>query len=94
MTSKMDFIADELHTLLVDNAKCLNVHHVDLSKKHNHCSILIYYAGEDLKESSSLGMHSNCIYSSKEGRFTTLSNSQVIHSPTVIYSLGDQQILY
>lgn len=47
-TSKMEYITDELHTLLVHNKRFINIKDVVLSKKFNHSLTILYYAGGDL----------------------------------------------
>ena len=66
---------------------------MNTSLKFNHCSILVYYAGAELKSESTLGMYYDCVYSINDGSFTTNANSQVENTPTVIYSLGDSRTL-
>lgn len=85
----MEYIASELNTLLVPNKTFINIEDVDMSKKFNHCSIIIYCADYDTKESSSLSIHCDCVYPINNARFVTSLNEQVINIPVVIYSLGD-----
>ena len=89
----LHIIARELHSLINSNVKFFNVESVNTSLQFNHCSILIYYAGSDLKTESTLGMHCDCVYSVKDGSFTKNANSQVENTPAVIYTLGDSRIL-
>ena len=67
---------------------------VNLDQCFNHCTVITYYAGGDLKKQASLGMHTDCVYSPRDGTFTNDSNSQVENTPAVIYSLGDQILLH
>ena len=53
----------------------------------------MYYAGANLKQNSSLGMHCDCIYSPTDGSFARKANSQVENTPTVIYSIRDTRVL-
>ena len=92
-TPSLDIIARELHLLINSNVLFFNLESVNTSLKFNHCSILIYYAGSDLKTESTLGMHCDCVYSVKDGSFTKNANSQVENTPAVIYTLGDSRIL-
>ena len=64
-----------------------------MTYQFNHCSVILYYAGEGLKKSAKLGFHSNCVYSTQNRTFVSSANSQVINTPTVIYSLGDSRVL-
>ena len=62
--------------------------------RFNHCTILIYYAGVGLKEKSSLGYHTDCVYSPVSGEFVSNKNTQVENTPAVIYSIGDVRELH
>ena len=89
----LHIIVRELHMLINSNLQFFNLEPVNTSLKFIHCSILIYYAGSDLKTESTLGMHCDCVYSVKYGSFTKNTNSQVENTPAVIYSLEDSRIL-
>ena len=93
ITYEMECIATELHELLLHSTKFLNLESTDLSKKINYYTIIMYYAGANLKQSSSLGMHCDCIYSPTDGSFARKANSQVENTPAVIYSIGDCRVL-
>ena len=93
MTKEMEYIGTELHEILSKNQKFLNLESADLSQKFNHCTVIMYYTGTNLKQSSSLGMHCDCIYSPKDGSFVRKANSQVENTPAVIYSIGDTRVL-
>ena len=67
---------------------------VDVSKKCNDCSVVLYYAGVNLKEKSSLGFHSNCAYSPINGYLVTSSNYQVENTSAVICSIDDSRNSY
>ena len=84
---------EDLHNTLCNNMTLLNMEGVDLSTKFNHCTVLIYYAGEGLKKSTSLGYHTDCVYSPVTGEYMTKLNSQKENTPAVIYSIGDKRIL-
>ena len=90
-----DLIAmtDDIHDLLCNNKRKFNMVGVDLSQKFNHCTILIYYAGEGLKKYSSLGYHTDCVYSPSTGKYSPQSNTQEQNTPAVIYSIGDKRRL-
>ena len=40
---------DDLHNILKETPTMFNMNGVDLKTKFNHCTVLIYYAGEGLK---------------------------------------------
>ena len=50
---------------------------------------MLYYSGHGLKDVSSLGYHTDCVYSSRDGSFNNKANSQSENTPAVIYSIGD-----
>ena len=56
--------------------------------------MISYYASGDLKKQASLGMHTDCVYSPRDGTFTKKMNSQVENTPAVIYSVGDKRLLH
>ena len=62
--------------------------------RFNHCTILIYYAGSGLKGKSSLGYHTDCVYSPVSGEYVSNKNTQVENTPAVIYSIGDVRELH
>ena len=43
----------------------------------NHDAVIMYYVEKDLSDISSLGMHSDCVYSVTDGNYMEHSNSQV-----------------
>ena len=61
--------------------------------KQDGGQVLIYYAGEGLKKSTSLGYHTNCVYSPITGKYMTKHNPQKENAPAVIYSIGDKRRL-
>ena len=71
----------------------MNLKGVDLSTKFNHCTVLLYYAGEGLKKSTSLGYHTDCVYSPNTGEYMNKHNSQKENTPAVIYAIGDKRRL-
>ena len=93
MTPSMQMLSSEIHKFLRNNKLLFNLETTDMSQLFNHCSVILYYAGKGLKKLSSLGYHSDCVYSTQNGKFVSNSNSQVINTPTVIYSLGDSRTL-
>ena len=66
----------------------------DTNNKFNHCLVIFYYACVDLKDKSSLGFHSECVYSPISGELVTSSNSQLKNTPAAIPSIGDSGHLY
>ena len=66
---------------------------VDLNTKFNHCTVLLYYAGKGLKKSTSLGYHTDCVYSPVTGEYVTKKNSQKENTPAIIYTIGDRRRL-
>ena len=85
ITNEMEYIATELHEFLLHNKKFLNLESAGLSQKFNHCIVIMYYAGDNLKQNSSLGRHCDYVYSPTDGSFTRKVNSQVENTPAVIY---------
>lgn len=75
------------------NIKLFNLENVDLDKKFNHSSFILYYAGDDLKQSSLLDMHSDCVYSPIIQTFVNTADSQAENTPAVIYSFADNRVL-
>ena len=69
MTKEMEYIGTELHEILLKNHKFLNLESADLSQKFNHCTVIMYYAGANLKQISSLGMHFDYLYSPADDSF-------------------------
>ena len=94
MTEEMLSLSQELHNLLLKNRSYFKLEDMDLTLPFNHCTVIVYYAGEYLKESSKLGIHSDCVYSARDGCYVKKDNSQIQNTPTVIYSLGDTRTLH
>ena len=76
LSGGMMCMIEDLHKILTDNLTLLNMDGVDLTTKFNHCTVLIYYAGEGLKKSTSLGYYTDCMYSPITGEYMTKHNSQ------------------
>ena len=93
LTKEMKAMINEIHEILSSNRTLLNIDKCDLRKKFNHCTILLYYAGDGLKQNTSLGFHTDCVYSVHNGEYMSKSNSQVANTPAVIYSIGDTRYL-
>ena len=91
---EMDSMINDIHGILCNNRKQFNLDGVDLSTKFNHCTVLIYYAGKGLKKSTSLGFHTDCVYSPSTGEYMKKYNSQKNITPAVIYFIGDTRRLY
>ena len=94
MSEEMSYLSKELHDLLLKNRSYFKLQDANLSIPFNHCTVIVYYAGEYLKESSKLGIHSDCVYSVRDGCYVKKDNSQIQNTPTVIYSLGDTRSLH
>lgn len=94
MTEEMKSMSVELKKLLIKNKSYFKVDDVNLDLPFNHCTVLVYYAGESLKNHARMGMHSNCVYSVQNGCYVKKDNSQVQNTPTVVYSLGDTWSLH
>ena len=92
-TKDLIAMTNDIHDMLRNNKKLFNMIGVDLSQKFNHCTILIYYAGEGLKKYTSLGYHTDCVYSPSTGEYSLHSNTQEQNTPAVIYSIGDKRRL-
>ena len=76
LSDGMIYMIDDIYKMLNNNHKLLNLTGVDLSTKFNHCTVLLYYAGEGLKKSTSLGYHTDCVYSPNTGEYMNKHNSQ------------------
>ena len=59
MSPEMQYIGRNLHQLLIKNRSFFNLDGVNLDQCFNHCTVITYYAGEDLKNQASLGMHTD-----------------------------------
>ena len=79
--------------MLRNNMELCNMTGVDIKQKFNHFTILIYYAGQGLKENTRLGYHTDCVYSPSTGEYNSKSNSQKVNTPAIIYSIGDKRRL-
>ena len=93
LSCEMSAMIDDIYDMLCSNKEQFNMVGVDLSKKFNHCTVLIYYTGIGLKKYTSLGYHTDCVYSPSTGEFVSKSNSQQANTPAVIYSIGDKRRL-
>lgn len=83
-----------IKALLVKNSTLFKLDNCNMDANFNHCTVLIYYAGLGLKNHSSLGYHTDCVYSPSTGDYVSKLNSQVINTPAVIYSIGDTRLLH
>ena len=87
-TPEITLMSSLLHDFISVNRKRLNLDTVHLGDSFNHCTILLYYAGDGLKKESLLSPHCDCTYSVHNGKYMPTANSQVENTPTVVYSLG------
>ena len=60
---EMICMIDDIYKILIENRSMFNMNDVDLKTKFNHCTVLLYYAGKGLEISTSLGYHTDCVYS-------------------------------
>ena len=87
-------MSTEIQEILHSNRKLFNLDKCNIITRFNHITILIYYSGRGLKNISSLGYHTDCVYSSLNGKFDSKQNSQVENTPAVIYSIGHNRSLH
>ena len=93
LSDEMLCMIEDIHKMLTTSNTLLNMEDVDLISKFNHCTVLLYYAGEGLKKSTSLGYHTDCVYSPVTGDYISKNNSQKENTPAIIYSIGDKRTL-
>ena len=93
LSTEMICMIDDIHQLLIENRSLFNMNDVDLNTKFNHCTVLLYYTGKGMKKTTSLGYHTDCVYSPTTGEYVTKHNSQKENTPAVIYSIGDKRRL-
>ena len=94
MNEDMKLMCVELKELLTKNKSYFKLDDANLDLPFNHCTVLLYYAGDSLKKHARMGKHSDCVYSVQNGCYVKKDNSQVQNTPTVIYSLGDTRSLH
>ena len=92
--SLMFAMSNDIQLILNENKSLFNLATCNLDRNFNHCTILIYYSGLGLKHKSSLGYHTDCVYSPVTGEYVSNLNSQVENTPAVIYSIGDVRHLH
>ena len=88
MTCNMEYMSQELYNALTSHKK-INMENIDLSRTFKNYSVIIYYSGDNLKNSSSLSFHSDCIYSPIIRGYIIPANSQVNNTLAVIYLLDN-----
>ena len=88
MSDTTELFVEKLHYIIKINNTLLNMDGVDMSNKFDHCSVILYYTGVNLKEKCSLVFYYDCVFSPINGKFVTISNSQVANTSAVIYSIG------
>ena len=81
-----------LHNVLVENKVYLNLLQVNTNEKFNSCVILQYFTITDLKHQCGMGWHCDSKYN-KKGEFLHNSNTQLINTPVVIFTIGLPRIL-
>ena len=98
-TKEMKFLAEVVHSLVFSHSFCKD--RVSSTKfdnlsvetdKFNHCTILNYYGIKGVKNSSSLGLHCDCVFG-KDGTFKNKSNSQKENTLTVSLTIGDSRVV-
>ena len=87
-------MSNEIQSILNENIELFNLDMCNMDIRFNHCTILIYYSGLGLKNKSSLGYHTDCVYSPATGKYVLNENSQIENTPAVIYSIGDSRNLH
>ena len=93
MNQEMLEMSSHIYKMLCENKNIFNLKDVDMKVPFNHCTVLIYYAGEGLKKHSKLGYHTDCVYSPATGKYKETANSQVNNTPAIIYSIGSTRKL-
>ena len=61
LTHSIEYITNELHEILSSCKDSFNLRSLDMTKKFNHYTVLIYYVDKVLKEKSDLGYHTDCV---------------------------------
>ena len=87
-TSYIQKFSALIHQFLMTNRSSLHLDNVFLGDGFNHCTILLYYAGDGLRRESFLRPHCDSTYSVHTGKFMHNLNSQVQNTPTIFFSLG------
>jgi len=93
MTYHMQLLSHQLNNILKINRARLNLMDCNIDNCFNHCTVLLYYSDDNDNRSSSMGYHSDCTYRLDNGKFDCTRNSQVVKTPTVVYTLGDSRTL-
>ena len=83
--SNMEALSNNLQEHLLHHQKNLNFVKLDLSKKFNHCTLLVY-------NKSKMGWHTDFKYN-KKGEYISSMNSQVEDTATVIVTLGHDRVV-
>ena len=96
-TKEIDVIAKVVHKFIFSNKECQKYLYTDRRhtsnircEQFNHCTVLLYYGVNGIKEYSKLGYHCDCVYD-KWGRFRNSANSQLENSITVSVCIGDER---
>ena len=71
----------------------LKLKDVNIERDFNHCTALLYYADETIKDCTTLGFHCDCTYSAKNNLYDVSQNSQLENTPIVSYSIGSDRKL-
>ena len=93
MSSEMMEMGKHLIEIQRNNINLLNLQDVNLNLEYNHCTILLYYCDEAIKDKASIGMHCDCTYSPITKKYEDSKNSQVENTTVATYSIGDMRKL-
>lgn len=85
--SKMMYMSDILHSILLKNVSLLSLDSVDLSNSFNTCTVLLYYTLPGVKNKSGMGWHCDSKYS-LSGKFKQSANGQTENTAVVIFTIG------
>ena len=89
---KLQLMSVILHSVSLNNKRILNLQNVNLIDKFNSCVTLQYSTISGLKQQCGMGWHCDSKYS-KKGKFLLNTNSQMINTPVVIFTIGLPRIL-
>ena len=88
----MESLSNYIHQFVCINIKKLGLHNNIFDHKFNHCTILNYHAGLNMKKKSHMGYHCDFKYNLK-GEYEQTKNSQVENTPTIVISTGQSRKL-
>jgi hypothetical protein len=88
----MKIIATYIHQLIYVHRKELMLCKFKLCHTFNHCTILNYHAGRNIKPKLSMGYHCDFKYD-LNGELIKSRNTQVLNTPTVVITTGQSRML-